>query len=51
MGSSSNGMALGQVDVDANEAEFEITSFFKLPKAERWKIIRHCQRRAKTAPS
>jgi hypothetical protein len=40
-GSSSNGMALDQVDVDAKEVEFEITSFFKLPKAERWNIIQH----------
>jgi hypothetical protein len=43
-GPSSNGMALGQVDMDAKEAEFEIASFFKLPKAERWEIIRHLQR-------
>jgi hypothetical protein len=34
-------MALDQVDVDAKEVEFEITSFFKLPKAERWNIIQH----------
>ena len=44
-GASSNRMALGQVDVNAKEAEFEITSFFKLPDAERWEIIRHLQRR------
>ena len=31
--------------MDAKKAEFEITSFFKLPKAERWEIIRHLQRR------
>jgi hypothetical protein len=38
-------MAFGQVDVDAKEAEFEITSFLKFSKAERWEIIRHLQRR------
>ena len=44
-GSSSNGTALGQVDVDAKEAELEITIFVKLPKAARWEIARHLQRR------
>ena len=34
-GSSSNGMALDHVDVDAKKAELETTSFFKLHKAER----------------
>jgi hypothetical protein len=34
-GSSSNCMALDQADVDAKEAFFEITSFFKLSKAGR----------------
>jgi hypothetical protein len=43
-GFSSNGMALSQVDEDAKEAEFEITSF-KLPKAESLNINRHLQRR------
>jgi hypothetical protein len=32
-GSSSDGMALGQVDVDAKEVEFEIARIFKPPKA------------------
>ena len=40
-GSSSSGIYLDQVDVDAKEAGFEITSFYKLPKAGRWEIIRH----------
>jgi hypothetical protein len=44
-GSSFNGTALDQVDVDAKKTEFEITSFFKLPKAKRWEIIRRFQRR------
>jgi hypothetical protein len=43
-GSSSNGMALGQVDMDAKMAEFEITSFFKVPKAGRLEINWHLQR-------
>jgi hypothetical protein len=43
-GSSFHGMALDQADVDAKVADFQITSFFMLPKAERWKIIRHLQR-------
>jgi hypothetical protein len=38
-------MALGKVDVDAKKAEFEITRFFKPPKAERLEVIRHFQRR------
>jgi hypothetical protein len=38
-------MALNQADVDAKEAEFKFTSFFELPKAERWEIIRHLQNR------
>jgi hypothetical protein len=33
-GSSSNGMALGQVDVDAKEAEFEITRSLELPQGK-----------------
>jgi hypothetical protein len=31
-GSSSNGMALDQVDVDAKEAEFEITRLLSPPR-------------------
>jgi hypothetical protein len=43
--SSSNGTALGQVDVDVKESEFETASFFKLSKAGRWEIVRNLQRR------
>jgi hypothetical protein len=38
-GSSSNGTALGQVDVDAKEAELEITIFVKLPRRRAWKSL------------
>ena len=38
-------MVLGQADVHAKEVEFEITSFLRLPKTDRWEIIRHLQRR------
>jgi hypothetical protein len=38
-------MALGQVDVDAKETEFEITRFLKLPKSKRWDVMRYLKRR------
>jgi hypothetical protein len=44
-GTSPNGMALDQVNVDAKEAEFEITRFLRLPKAKRWEVIRYLKRR------
>jgi hypothetical protein len=44
-GSSSARMVLDPADVNTKAAELEITSFFKLPKKERWEIIRHLQRR------
>jgi hypothetical protein len=43
--SSSNGMAFGQVDVGAMEAEFKTTRFLELFKAERSGVIRYLQRR------
>jgi hypothetical protein len=38
-------MAPDHAEVGAKEAEFKITSFFKLPKAGRREIIWHLQRR------
>ena len=44
-GASSAGIAFDPACVDANAAKLEITSFFKLPKKERWEIMQHPQRR------
>ena len=38
-------MTVDPADVDTKAAELEIKSFFKLPKKERWEIIRHLQLR------
>ena len=44
-GASSSGMDLDKAEVDAKVEEFELTSFFSIPKKERWVVIRDLQRR------
>ena len=44
-GGSSSGAAMDEAEVDAKVDEFRVTSFFNLPKEERWVIIRDLQKR------
>ena len=47
-GASSAGMAVDGAEVDAKVEEFLVTSFFSLPKEERWAIIQSLQRNYQT---